>query len=254
MLRLIAIQDVDAAFVHRNQAGGYNLTFSGLLNALDGVASSEERIMFLTTNYRDRLDSALIRPGRVDMQVELSWASRSQIESMFLRFYPGETHSASVFYRGLCNPLVIMEEFAPESLQREQLELQQQRTKLEQQHSDIEMALYSVQERDAPQQIRFFPTSGDMQSEFKFISETTSSWNADETASQPRIEPPPPPPVPKISIALLQSHFLMYKDDHKAALRNIPALIEEANRQYDKWLRDQEEWARVEADRKKYLK
>lgn len=30
------------------------LTFSGLLNALDGVASSEARIVFMTTNYIDR--------------------------------------------------------------------------------------------------------------------------------------------------------------------------------------------------------
>lgn len=32
------------------------LTFSGLLNALDGVASTEARIVFMTTNYVDRLE------------------------------------------------------------------------------------------------------------------------------------------------------------------------------------------------------
>lgn len=32
------------------------LTFSGLLNALDGVASSEARLVFMTTNYVDRLE------------------------------------------------------------------------------------------------------------------------------------------------------------------------------------------------------
>ena len=40
------------------------VTLSGLLNALDGVASSEGRIVFMPTNYVDRLDPALIRPGR----------------------------------------------------------------------------------------------------------------------------------------------------------------------------------------------
>lgn len=30
------------------------LTFSGLLNSLDGVASSEARIVFMTTNFIDR--------------------------------------------------------------------------------------------------------------------------------------------------------------------------------------------------------
>lgn len=46
--------------------GMNRLTFSGLLNALDGVASAEGRILFMTTNYVDRLDPALIRPeGRL---------------------------------------------------------------------------------------------------------------------------------------------------------------------------------------------
>lgn len=44
------------------------VTFSGLLNCLDGVASTEARILFMTTNYLERLDPALIRPGRVDVK------------------------------------------------------------------------------------------------------------------------------------------------------------------------------------------
>lgn len=35
-----------------------------LLNALDGVAAAEGRLLFMTTNYIERLDQALIRPGR----------------------------------------------------------------------------------------------------------------------------------------------------------------------------------------------
>ena len=52
----------EAAFQGLNR-----LTFSGLLNAIDGVTSTEGRIVFMTTNYVDRLDPALIRPGRVDL-------------------------------------------------------------------------------------------------------------------------------------------------------------------------------------------
>ena len=44
-------------------------------------------IFFLTTNYRDRLDKALIRPGRVDVQVKLEHASDDQIGRMLSRFY-----------------------------------------------------------------------------------------------------------------------------------------------------------------------
>ncbi len=72
-------QDVDAAFVQRDAGHSFSrLTFSGLLNAIDGVASSEERLVFMTTNHLARLDPALIRPGRVDLVLELGDASAAQ--------------------------------------------------------------------------------------------------------------------------------------------------------------------------------
>lgn len=45
------------------------VTFSGLLNAIDGVASQEGRLFFMTTNHIEKLDPALIRPGRCDVKV-----------------------------------------------------------------------------------------------------------------------------------------------------------------------------------------
>ena len=73
------------------------VTFSGLLNSLDGVASSEERIIFMTTNHVELLDKALIRPGRVDFKGLLDDASDYQIKTMFLRFYEGENQLAEEF-------------------------------------------------------------------------------------------------------------------------------------------------------------
>ncbi|KAI1708068.1 ATPase family associated with various cellular activities (AAA) domain-containing protein [Ditylenchus destructor] len=64
-----------------------SVTLSGMLNALDGVASCEERIVFMTTNHKDRLDSALIRPGRVDCEQFVGHCTTSVIEKMFKRFY-----------------------------------------------------------------------------------------------------------------------------------------------------------------------
>ncbi|KAI4199168.1 MAG: hypothetical protein LQ350_004798 [Teloschistes chrysophthalmus] len=90
---LVLLEDVDAAFSNRraqSEADGYrgaNVTFSGLLNALDGVASAEERVLFLTTNHVERLDSALVRPGRVDMTVRLGEATRYQAAQLWDRFY-----------------------------------------------------------------------------------------------------------------------------------------------------------------------
>lgn len=86
---LILIEDIDAFFVARDkQDTRIEVSFSGLLNALDGVAAQEGRIVFLTTNHLERLDRALMRPGRVDRLVELGNASRTQLRTMFLRFYP----------------------------------------------------------------------------------------------------------------------------------------------------------------------
>lgn len=66
-----------------------SVTFSGLLNALDGVASSEERIIFMTTNHIERLDAALIRPGRVDVKEFVGNAVPEQARRLFDRFYGG---------------------------------------------------------------------------------------------------------------------------------------------------------------------
>jgi chaperone BCS1 len=63
------------------------VTFSGFLNALDGVASGEERIIFLTTNHLDRLDPALIRPGRVDLATLIDDAVPEQARTLFTNFY-----------------------------------------------------------------------------------------------------------------------------------------------------------------------
>ena len=64
-----------------------SVTFSGFLNALDGVASGEERIIFMTTNHVENLDPALIRPGRVDLMEYIDDASPEQARRLFERFY-----------------------------------------------------------------------------------------------------------------------------------------------------------------------
>uniref|UniRef100_G3WSP1 BCS1 homolog, ubiquinol-cytochrome c reductase complex chaperone n=1 Tax=Sarcophilus harrisii TaxID=9305 RepID=G3WSP1_SARHA len=100
---LVLLEDVDAAFLSRDLGkenpakyqGLGRLTFSGLLNALDGVASTEARIVFMTTNYVDRLDPALVRPGRVDLKEYVGYCSHWQLSQMFQRFYPEEPVSTA---------------------------------------------------------------------------------------------------------------------------------------------------------------
>ncbi|KAI1211315.1 BCS1 N terminal-domain-containing protein [Annulohypoxylon truncatum] len=66
----------------KNNSGG-RLSLSGLLNILDGVASQEGRILIMTTNHLEKLDAALIRPGRVDITVKFGLADEGMSVSIF---------------------------------------------------------------------------------------------------------------------------------------------------------------------------
>jgi len=83
---ILLLEDIDCAFAKRNKKDTM-ATFSTVLNALDGVGSSEGRIMFMTTNHIEKLDSALIRPGRVDKKYLIPYATKEQAEELCKRFY-----------------------------------------------------------------------------------------------------------------------------------------------------------------------
>ena len=109
---LVLLEDIDACGVARgkDEAGKENVasspkplddkdrnnsnakpsaqvSFSGLLNAIDGVASKEGRALIMTTNHRERLDEALIRPGRVDLQIKFAYADKKIIHGLFRAIY-----------------------------------------------------------------------------------------------------------------------------------------------------------------------
>ena len=124
---IILLEDVDAIFVERETASSrmqLGVTFrcvprrgrgdgcvhassllvatcSGLLNALDGVASQENRLLFMTTNHIERLDAALIRPGRCDVHVKFDYASPAQMRGLFCKFFPDLTNEADLFAQRL---------------------------------------------------------------------------------------------------------------------------------------------------------
>jgi mitochondrial chaperone BCS1 len=96
MRSIILLEDIDAIFVERTSVQEQSqrrqrITFSGLLNALDGVRSQEGRILIMTTNHREKLDAALLRPGRADMQIQLNYASEKQMKGLFKKFYSEES-------------------------------------------------------------------------------------------------------------------------------------------------------------------
>eukprot|EP01039_Chlorochromonas_danica_P007371 gene7371-8154_t len=96
---IVVFEDIDALFSadRENRVSGSALTFSGLLNALDGISNPNGQVFVLTTNLRDHLDSALIRNGRVDMHIEFTYALPEQMELMWTNFYPEAGHLAGAF-------------------------------------------------------------------------------------------------------------------------------------------------------------
>jgi len=92
------IEDIDCSYmtkdrvVERDQtAVEFHVTLSGLLNAIDGIVASEGRILIMTTNHVQKLDTALIRPGRIDRSWEFSSIAVEEAIQMIKSFCPDLT-------------------------------------------------------------------------------------------------------------------------------------------------------------------
>jgi chaperone BCS1 len=95
--RIYVLEDIDCLFTNRaaparddtNTVGNSSrVTFSGLLNALDGIGSPENTLIVMTTNYPERLDAALIRPGRVDRRFRFEPPDDARIALHYSKFFP----------------------------------------------------------------------------------------------------------------------------------------------------------------------
>eukprot|EP01069_Polyplicarium_translucidae_P007905 Polyplicarium_translucidae@DN3164_c1_g2_i1.p1 len=64
-----------------------NNDLSFFLNLLDGIIEAKGRIIVMTTNHVSRLDEALIRPGRMDLRVEMRRCSRATACEIVGHFY-----------------------------------------------------------------------------------------------------------------------------------------------------------------------
>lgn len=70
------------------------MTLSGLLNFIDGLWSScgDERIIVFTTNHKEKLDPALLRPGRMDVQVHMSFCTPCGFKLLAANYLRVEDH------------------------------------------------------------------------------------------------------------------------------------------------------------------
>lgn len=82
----LVFEDIDSMFVKRESKTNNHITFSGLLNILDGIGRYSKLVIFITTNFIGQVDSAIRR--RIDVSVEFGHLCKTEIESMLLQFFP----------------------------------------------------------------------------------------------------------------------------------------------------------------------
>ncbi len=91
---ILVLEDIDCIFFDRktNDTLKNHITMNGILNCLDGFNNPEGLIVIMTTNFPDKLDDALMRSGRIDLEVELTHLDKYQARNMFLSFFNNEEH------------------------------------------------------------------------------------------------------------------------------------------------------------------
>ena len=95
---VLVMEDIDAALSARIRGDGdAGISLSGLLNAIDGIAAQEGAPLFMTSNHPDRLEPALVRPGRADVHREIGLITGPTAARLFARFFPGCEAEAQTF-------------------------------------------------------------------------------------------------------------------------------------------------------------
>jgi len=67
--------------------GDDKLTLGAVLEVIDGLVEAPGRVIIFTTNHKEHLDPALLRPGRIDMQVEFKKLRRNHIADIYKKWY-----------------------------------------------------------------------------------------------------------------------------------------------------------------------
>ncbi|KAL6283466.1 hypothetical protein ACE6H2_014395 [Prunus campanulata] len=94
---ILVIEDIDCTINLQNReteneapsTGKNQVTLSGLLNLIDGLWSccTDERIIIFTTNHKEKLDPALVRPGRMDMHINMSYCTLSAFKQLAFNYH-----------------------------------------------------------------------------------------------------------------------------------------------------------------------
>ncbi|KAJ4951078.1 hypothetical protein NE237_027910 [Protea cynaroides] len=81
-------------FRNRGSSFGSTVSLSGVLNFVDGLWSccGSERLMIFTTNHKEKLDQALLRPGRMDKHINLSYCEITAFKTLAKNYLEIDKH------------------------------------------------------------------------------------------------------------------------------------------------------------------
>jgi ATP-dependent Zn protease len=113
---ILLIEDVDCMFEKRNGTRDNPLiTFSSLLNILDGVLYKHGLIIVITTNHPERLDRSIMRMGRIDIIIEMNYPRKEELSCLFRDMMVGRiidtsniTNQFNTFYTMICGKQITM--------------------------------------------------------------------------------------------------------------------------------------------------
>jgi chaperone BCS1 len=93
---MLLLEDVDVFHAATQRDDDSEVTLSGLLNALDGIATPHGLLTVLTTNSPEVLDHAVIRPGRIDLVEHFGYAGAEQVSRLMSRWYGQPVAAAGI--------------------------------------------------------------------------------------------------------------------------------------------------------------
>ncbi|XP_039143293.1 protein HYPER-SENSITIVITY-RELATED 4-like [Dioscorea cayenensis subsp. rotundata] len=93
---ILVVEDIDCSMElqRREAADEEKVTLSGMLNLVDGLwsSSAEEKIIVFTTNHKERLDPALLRPGRMDMHIHMGYCTAAGFRILVSNYHGVDEH------------------------------------------------------------------------------------------------------------------------------------------------------------------
>ena len=96
---IFCLEDVDALYIDREKKEENRVSFSCILNFLDGMYSKTDLISIITTNHIERLDKAIIRPMRIDNIIKFTFCSKFQYEEIFKLIFQDKEEIMNNLYK-----------------------------------------------------------------------------------------------------------------------------------------------------------